>query len=140
MVRHLNNGACPKCLEIINKYKGFHEGLANWFKELQAKLPEAHVSHAGRGKAEQEQYKKAGTSLAGYGESPHNYNLALDIFRIASTGKAEWQKSWYIDNIFPLVPEWIMPGGNFKRLKDYPHFEVKAWRSLVDNGSAKLVE
>jgi hypothetical protein len=134
---HVNNGNCPKCEEIIDKYPGCNPLLVDWFIQLQKRFPDAHVSCAGRGKKDQDDAKKRGASRAGYGESSHNYNQALDIFRLHANG-AEWPKEWFNTVVGNNLPEWIeWYGKPNSRFFELPHIEVKAWRSIKDK---KLVE
>ena len=142
-ITHINNGACPKCQEIVNRWPGFHLDLLEWFKGLQKNTPEAHISHAGRGREEQEFYFKNKASRAHYGESAHNYNCALDIFKLLLTG-ANWDRNWFYDVIYPAVKackiplKWYgEPGSKFFEL---PHVEVAEWRVLAQQGKVKLVE
>lgn len=136
-VRHVNNGDCPKCEEIFARYPGCHPLLLDWFTQLQKRFPDAHISCAGRGKKDQEDAKKRGASKAGYGESAHNYNMAIDIFRMHQAG-AEWPKEWFAKVVGENLPEWLQwygkPGSKFYEL---PHVEVLNWRS---DQRKKLVE
>lgn len=143
-VRHTNNGKCEKCEQIFNKYPGFHQGMKEWFIQIQASHPEAHISAAGRGKAEQEEYFKKGTSKAHYGQSSHNKNAALDIFKLHANG-AEWPKAWFQTVIKPAIDannaaatfkiKWYgEPGSSFYEL---PHCELDGWKT---NSDLKLVE
>lgn len=138
-MKHVNNGNCDKCDEVLDRYPGFHEGLRLWFKAMQKKHPDAHTSCGGRGKADQEDAFIKGTSRAHYGQSAHNYNLAIDIFRLTLNG-AEWPRLWFRDvvgtaviknNADPdrkLVITWYgMPGSKFFEL---PHCEVESWKSV----------
>lgn len=137
--RHVNNGNCEKCDELFDLYPGFHEGLRNWFKALQKKNPDAHISCAGRGQKEQEECFKKKTSRALYGQSAHNYNVALDLFRLTHLG-ASWDAVWFRNVVGTAVYnanrepdrrfeiEWYgQPGSKFFEL---PHCEVEGWRSL----------
>ncbi len=65
------------------------------------------------------------------GESYHNYGLAIDITIIFS-GKAVWSRGEDFDG--DKIPDWMEVvkvfkefgwewGGDFKTLKDYPHFQ-----------------
>lgn len=135
-VKHINDGNCSKCEQIFNRYPGFHQGLKDWFKALQKEVPEAHISAAGRGKSEQEEYFKKGTSKAHYGQSAHNKSAAIDLFKLHQNG-AEWPKSWFIGSIKPRLDihnssadfkiKWYgEPGSSFFEL---PHFEVADWKT-----------
>lgn len=135
--KHLNDGKCEKCLLIFDRYPGFHQGLKNWFIQIQASNPEAHISGAGRGKLEQEEYFVKKTSNAHYGQSAHNFNAAVDIFRLHQNG-AEWPKTWFTDIVKPAIEahnaaasfkiKWYgMPGSAFYEL---PHCEVDGWKTM----------
>ena len=136
---HDLSGNCPKCLEIMQTYPGFHEGLWTWFTEIQSHFPEAHVSCCGRGQVDQEAAFKWGKSRAHWGQSSHNYNLALDIFRLKN-GVANYDKVWYNQVIMSAVCnhnaspdktfsiEWYgMPHAAYYEL---PHCEVGGWKNL----------
>lgn len=140
-VKHVNSGRCDKCLLIINTYPTFHVPLREWFFDLQTRVPDAHVAYAGRGKADQEAFFKQGTSKAHYGESPHNYNLAMDLFQLTNIG-ARFDMNWYQTVINPEVkkPGFLTHGLDWPKFKDAPHVEVAIWREMIKNGTAKLVE
>lgn len=139
--KHLNNGKCAKCLEIMGKYPNFHKPLQDWFFELQSRIPDAHIAYAGRGKIDQEDFFAKGTSKAHYGESPHNYNLAIDFFQLTNIG-ARWDLSWFKDVINPEIKKsgFLTHGLDFKSFRDAPHCEVTIWRDMIKTGTAKLVE
>lgn len=137
--KHLNDGACFKCQLIFNRYPNFHPTLRTWFETLQSKVKDAHISCAGRGRAEQELYLSKGTSKASYGNSAHNYNCAIDIFRITQAGGAEWGVPWFRDNIGPAVdafnssrlsPQLLWYGRPMAPYFELPHIEIKDWRLL----------
>lgn len=74
------------------------------------------------------------------GQSYHNYGLAID-FCLMIDGKMNWQvdANWrVVVNIFKKHGfSW---GGDFKSIKDYPHFEMTFgynWRSLLQKCNAK---
>lgn len=134
MTHHLNTGSCQKCVEIFDRFPGFHLELRAWFIALQAVNKDAHISCAGRGRAEQEDCFTRGASKAHYGQSSHNYNAAIDIFRLTQAGGASWDKPWFEVVIGPAVHaatiqlKWYgEPGATFYEL---PHVEIAAWRSL----------
>ncbi len=135
--KHINNGNCPKCDEIFDRYAGFDAGLRSWFKALQACVKDAHVACAGRGAEEQETAFKKGTSRAHFGESAHSYNLAIDIFKLHATG-AEWPRSWFDAHIAPALTadlEWY--GAKGAAFFELPHIQIKNWKAKTDK---KLVE
>ena len=141
-MKHENNGACQKCLEVINAYPGFHEPLKDWFIATQKALPEVHVSEAGRGKARQAACLKSGASKAKFGKSAHNYNCALDLFEMGGDDiKNIYEKKWFIEKLAPTLKdsiEWYgKKGAPFFEL---PHIELKGWRDMVKAGTLKLVE
>lgn len=139
--KHLNTGECLKCAEILNQYPNFYKPLENWFLDLQKRNPEIHISAAGRGKKEQEDYFKKGASKAKYGESAHNYNAALDLFRLTLSG-ASFQTLWYIQNVKPEVNKsgFLEYGGDWTHFKDWPHCEVANWKDMVKKKELLLVE
>lgn len=144
-VRHINTGRCPKCAQIFDRY-AHHPGLRAWFEGLQAGLPDAHISCAGRGKVDQEAAKKSATSNAGWGESAHNYGLAIDIFKLHLAMGAEWPKDWFTTHVAPAIKAQNEGTGDFKlvwygspgsRYYELPHVEIKDWKKLPGK---KLVE
>lgn len=137
---HQNNGECPKCAEIFNKYPKFEPKLRGWFIFFQSKYPEAHISCAGRGHAEQETKKLEGRSNASYGKSAHNYNCAIDIF--VQLPKTDiYDKKWFANKVAPEVPFFLnwygSPESDFYEL---PHIELREWRKLRTSGMVALVE
>lgn len=138
---HINcDGPCPKCEEIFNKFPDKNMELYNWFNQLRLKVKTAHIAYAGRGKEEQNYFYEKKTSKAKWGESPHNYNLAIDIFELTQTG-ARFDVSWYQSSIIPeAIKAGFDCGGLWKSFKDWPHIEIKNWKQVVKDGKAKLVE
>lgn len=141
-MKHVNSGNCSSCDAIFDRFGGFHSGLRAWFKALQKKDATAHVSCAGRGEKDQEAAFKAGTSRAHYGQSAHNYNLALDIFRLTQDSQLSYDRPWFrnvvqtavikqnIDPTRQFEIEWLgSPGSKFYEL---PHCEVSNWKSIED--------
>lgn len=69
---------------------------------------------------------------ANAGESFHNYGLAFDVVEILN-GAANWNTDW--DKIAAIAKrfgfEW---GGDFKTIKDKPHFQMtfgNSWQTLL---------
>jgi len=68
------------------------------------------------------------------GQSYHNYGLAID-FTLEINGKLSWE----VDNNWMIVVNWFKDhgfawGGEWKGLKDFPHFENRLgrnWRELI---------
>ena len=101
----------------------------------------SHRSHE-----EQERCFNNGTSKAHFGESAHNYmpSFAVDIYpypapyiqvkgvKQLDDNSLEWNRMGQIfkdmaENL-GIEIEW---GGDWKRLVDKPHFEIKDWKSKV---------
>lgn len=140
-VIHTNNGTCDKCKSIFGQWPDFNTELKDWFFVLQVKLPTCHIAYAGRGKAEQDEFFKKGTSKARWGESPHNFGLAIDVFELTVSG-ARWDKAWYKDQINPEVKKtnWLEHGLDWAKFPDAPHIQRADWKERVANKTAKLVE
>jgi peptidoglycan L-alanyl-D-glutamate endopeptidase CwlK len=136
MAKHTNNGACPKCLEILGQA---HENLVDWFQCEQKKDPELHVSCAYRGKIQQDDDFDRGVSKATFGKSPHNYMpaLALDVFYIIG-GIAKWPMDRY-RQLAADKPDGIEWGADWndngrtddEKFIDAPHFQVKGWKAFA---------
>jgi hypothetical protein len=137
---HDSSGNCPRCEEIFNRYPGFHAGLKKWFKGVQAKNPSAHISCAGRGRQDQEECVARGASLAGWGQSAHNFNCAIDIF-FQIAGKLSYDRSLYEANIYPMItPEFEWYGVPDAEFPELPHFQMYGWKDLAKSGKLNLVE
>lgn len=138
-MKHLNNGNCPKCMSIINKYPGFNLRMLQWFIDAQKKHSDFHVSCAGRGEVEQEECVARGASRAHWGQSSHNYNAALDGFFLID-GKYNLERRRFEPVVMelPSYIEWY--GRQGSKFPELPHFELKDWRYLKDSGLLKLVE
>lgn len=140
MAKHQNNGNCPYCAELFDKYPMFDQKLRGWFRLFQAKHPEAHISCAGRGLKDQQAAKAAKASRADYGESAHNWNAAIDIF-VQLPKKDIYDKNWFATILAPEVPYFLnwygAPGSEFYEL---PHIELREWRGRKASGELALVE
>lgn len=141
-IRHLNNGECLKCLALFNAFPGFYQPLQLWFQNLQISLPDAHISCAGRGKEEQERMWKAHSSRARWGESAHNYNAAIDIFRqtLTKAGMAtSYDLPWFREHVQPFLEgtTFLWYGRRGAPYFELPHFEVPGFSS---NPNLHLVE
>lgn len=141
-VKHENSGACAKCGQIFNRFPGFNKELRLWFEGRQNKHPEFHIADAGRGEIDQERYFAKGGSDAHYGQSPHNYNCAIDTFFLINGAYNLEEK--YFAMVLKDRPEWLNWYGddNFINTKRYerPHFDRKDWKQLLKDGKLKLVE
>ena len=139
MIHHENTGNCQECEIIFNRYPGFNSSLRNWFKIIQGKYPEFHIAEAGRGEAQQELYFARKVTRAHWLESAHNFNTAIDTFFLID-GKYSLDTSHY-EFIEPEIPDFISwLGRKGSPYFELPHFEVKAWKTLRDEGLAKPVE
>lgn len=140
-VKHLNSGSCDKCYDILNKYGEPPERIKEFFEDVVSRHKDAHIAFAGRGMNDQELFFQQGTSKAHWGESPHNYNLAIDLFRL-TFNRAEWLHTWY-EQIWEESKEEFKDfawGGDWNKFKDFPHYELKDWKDMVKNKEATLVE
>jgi peptidoglycan L-alanyl-D-glutamate endopeptidase CwlK len=129
VVRHLNNGSCERCAEIL---KDACPELQQFATDLQKQHPDAHVSCSYRGEKDQNDAFARGNSNARFGESPHNFrpSLAIDFFRLTQAGGASFDRPWFIAVLMPAArAAGLDPGGDFRSFKDYPHVEVKDWKS-----------
>lgn len=141
-LRHLNNGDCPKCRQIFDTYPGFYEPLKKWFFNFQEKFETAHISCAGRGKAEQEKFKRIGSSNSDWMESAHNWNAAIDIFWIVD-GQAVYYRDWYKQRLWPELEghldfKWF--GAPDTKFYELPHVQVRDWVAMAKTGELRLVE
>lgn len=136
-VSHVNNGNCRKCDAIFDAYYGFNHDLRGWFKQIQRRYVEAHISCAGRGKEAQEQAVLDRRSRAHFGQSAHNFNAAIDMF---CNGKELYDPAWFKvvveDNLTPNLIWYGRPNSHFYEL---PHIELAGWGKLVSERKLKLV-
>lgn len=133
MNRHLNIDVCSKCEEIMQGCKS--ELLLNFYKQFRKDRPDAHISCCYRGKDEQEVAFNTGHSKAHFGQSAHNYGLAIDVFRITQAGGAEFDAVWYKNFLQPAcIAAGFTWGGNFS-FRDLPHVECSNWKELAKDAS-----
>lgn len=107
---------------VMSDFKKFIEDAEN---NLNITL---RVTQAKRTMAEQQALYDQGRTKPGHivtnakpGASFHNYGLAVDLVRLNS-GKADW--NYNMAQLLPYAEKFgISWGGNWKRFKDYPHFE-----------------
>lgn len=140
---HINTSPCPQCTLIINKYPNPHPELTKWVTYFRLLNPDAHISECGRGVVDQNNDYIKGVSKAKWGESAHNYNAAVDFFRITQQAGATWDPAWFKATLGPAVglqSDWLVWGGTFTSLTDLPHVEVKGWELLAQSGQLMLVE
>lgn len=140
-MHHANDGKCEMCQQIIDRYPGFDPKMRAWFEDFQSVSPEAHISCAGRGKADQEAAFNNGVSRARWGESAHNFNAALDFFVVLPGGTDIYNKGWFLHTLKPALADFLKwygePGASYYEL---PHCEVTSWKDMRDQGLLTLVE
>lgn len=137
-VKHDLSGHCPKCQEIFNRYPGFYLELRVWFEKLQQAHPEAHISCAGRGEAEQTKAFLTKRSMAKWGASAHNWNAAIDVF--CSNRSDLYDLQWFHEVIAPNLNDsltWY--GQEDARFYELPHIQQKDWVKLAEDGILKLI-
>lgn len=105
-----------------------HSDLILLINEV-AKTEKCAVICGHRGKAEQEQAYRSGTSRACWGQSKHNHkpSLAVDVVPLP----LDWDNIESFEKLGNIIMEKakelkinIKWGRDFKNLKDYPHFEL----------------
>lgn len=97
----------------------------------------AHISQAGRGRIEQEALFLQGRSRAHWGESAHNYNMAIDVFRLMPGGGL-YDVPWFREVIYPYVlnsnssedVQILWYGRRGAPYFELPHFEIEGWKML----------
>ena len=146
MAKHSNqNSPCPKCAELFAAYPGVSEVIKSWFFSVQKQIKNFHIAEAGRGKAKQEEHVANKRSRAGWTKSAHNWNCAIDTFFVDKLGKLSYSVNEYEEVKKLLIPEIEWYGheeyrGRKDKFFEKPHFEVKNWKELRDQGKIKLVE
>jgi hypothetical protein len=99
--------------------------------ELAKEGTDIEMTDAWRGEADQEKALKAGNSLAGFGQSPHNYGAAFDVAPVIQ-GKLRWDVD---KNVWLAIGKagkqaGLIWGGEFHSIVDKPHFELPGWRDM----------
>ena len=145
MSSHQNiHGECPKCNEILDKYPGFSPELRMWFGFVRRSFFDFHISEAGRGKIDQQADYERGASRAQYGESPHNWNGALDTFFLdpAAPGHYSLSRAKYaaVFERCPLGSAFTWYGAKGATFPEVPHIQLTNWRDMAQRGDLKLVE
>ena len=135
MTHHKNNGFCEKCEEILLKYKNFDYRLYHWFRTLQNDKKIFHVSCAGRGRWLQEKYFNEGRSRAHYGQSAHNYNMAIDLFinleaLIYNKSMFDAMIPRYVSKSIDICGVSLIWYGQSKKFYELPHVEIKDWKKM----------
>lgn len=139
-MHHLNLPECPQCSSILHRYPNPHPHLVKWVAAFRGANNDAHISACGRGKEDQERDFAKGVSRAHWGQSPHNYNAAVDWFRITQAGGAAFDRPWFQAKFATLNDPQLLWGGSFTSFPDFPHVEIQGWRIAAQDGSLSLVE
>lgn len=109
---------------------GVDPRLADFALAFRQANPDAHISWGFRGRVDQEAAFNRGHSKARYGQSPHNYGLAIDFFRLTLNGP-DWTLSWYQEKLRPAAEAaGLVSGGSWAKFKDWPHVEVADWKNV----------
>lgn len=129
-MRHEHGEVCPSCTLKISQT---HPDLESWFSWIKFSHPEAHISWSYRGKEDQDRMVREGKSFLSYPASKHNSTKpdgtpqarALDLFQLIN-GKAVFDIEWYkkINEETKKSGFKLVWGGEFKKLKDFNHFEM----------------
>lgn len=131
-MKHTNDPVCTRCNYFLQEAD---TDLAYFVHAVRAEHPDAHISCAWRGEADQNDAYARGASKLKWPKSKHNKldkngnpcAEAVDFFRLVS-GKALFQIGFYmtINHLLEELNAPILWGGDFKgKFKDYPHFELK---------------
>lgn len=137
-LKHTNDGACKKCMEIIFSYADPYEPLVEWFSETQKQLPELHCSEAGREQARQERLFEIKRTNAHWKQSAHNWNCALDLFK--NDKMNIYDEDWFRGKFAKFIPSWISWYGAIgAKYYELPHVEPRNWEALQETGEIKLV-
>lgn len=132
MTHIISTDECPGCIKKLLFCDPF---WTEWFSNVKAIWPTAHIAWGFRGQADQDADFAAGKSKLKWPNSKHNFmlrddkpnSLALDIFEInPDNGKAVFDSKWCAE-----VYHWSLSkgypvqwGGLFETLKDMDHFEI----------------
>lgn len=139
-MKHLNIAKCGKCDAIISKH-AVHPDLLAFYYSFRDANPDAHISAAGRGEAEQNDYFDRKLTKARFLQSKHNFEpvCAIDWFRITQSGGASFDLPWFRDVLNPAVKQYkgLVSGGDWPKFRDWPHVEVenKVFNTLKSAGA-----
>jgi peptidoglycan L-alanyl-D-glutamate endopeptidase CwlK len=107
------------------------------------KCPAFQILESQRGRQAQERAFALGHSRAHFGQSAHNFQpaVALDVV----PNPLDWNDldSFNALGAFVMAKSMVLGiqitwGASFKKLKDYPHYELSNWRDLVELRKVKL--
>ena len=115
------------------------EAEQEW-ERIYPELPKPFITCTHRSNAEQDELYTHGRTIKGAkvtnakaGQSPHNYNpsFAFDIAFIGLNKKLDWSNELFRLFAQIIKQDNITWGGDFKTMKDNPHFEVKEWKKKL---------
>lgn len=131
-MKHINVVPCPGCdLKMVGIT---NPALIAFYQSFRTANPDGHVSCGLRGEAEQEADYDAGTSRAHFGQSAHNFGLALDWFRLTLAGGANFDSQWFKLTLAPAAQiAGLVWGGHFTTIRDLPHVEVANFHAIAGN-------
>ncbi len=143
-MRHQNlHGDCEKCDQIFDLYPDFYAPLRVWFASVRRAFFDAHISCAGRGQVDQQAAFHRGASNAQWTQSPHNWNAALDMWRLDPSVAHGYSldREWF-NQVFAAcpIPEFTWYGAKGQPYQEIPHIQVTGWRDLAQACALKLVE
>lgn len=119
------------------KLKLLHPDLSRVIYKAAALGAKFIVIETQRGRAAQEKARRTGHSNAHFGQSPHNFNpaLAVDIGPHNYPGKLGDYHDLAIAMFAAAKEEGIGIewGGDWKTLKDWPHFQLLNWKAKKKN-------
>lgn len=135
--KHRNNGECLYCVEIRDRFPNFNADLWSWFAMMQKIIPDFHISCAGRGQRDQELLYMKGASRAHWTWSAHNWGAGLDTFFMCDLNNL-WPRKRYDALSLGLPPTITWYGKIGSVFPELPHFELRNWRALKDQGLLTL--
>lgn len=129
--------------DLHNELVRAYELACDKYKELYPSFPQPFLTCTHRTNEEQEQLYAQGRTEKGpivtnarAGQSPHNYlpSFAFDIAFITIKKTVSWDLKYfkYFAECIKAVAPGVEWGGDWKKLPDAPHFELKAWKTLKD--------
>lgn len=127
-------------MKLFNRYPHFNFELKDWFTRIQSAHPEAHISCAGRGRIDQEALYARKATKAHWGQSAHNYGIAIDVWELRD-GLYTLDPKWFHSVMAPkLLKDIVWFGREGAPYYELPHFENSDWYPMVKNGTIQLVE
>lgn len=137
-MKHENGTFCLKCNEIIERYPSINQEVERFFWDLKSRFPELHAAEFGRDKINQELMFERGASRAHFGQSAHNYNAAVDVFfQVYGNYNTDIKRFLDLEPFIPETIEWY--GREGSKFYERPHFELKNWREMVEQGLLKPI-